>query len=352
MAKMVSIIIPTKGREQFLLAACYCVISQTYQNWEVLIISDESYDPTPMISLLKNKEKFRVFRSDSTCGVGCSRNIGLDNAKGSYIAYLDDDDLWSNDYLNTQISILESSGADAVWCNYQLSTQIWDDTKDKYVQHFLAVPYNIPTFNRNTLLVEPYIHISTVVHTKDIKDLVKFSNIPVLDDWKFLIDSSRLFKFHHCEFTLVTIQRRMDGTNRRNEPGNETVRSMHIMMESTKEQVSDPNNVILRTVLLNQCTNLNEVNYIKEVDQLKKLVESRGYDVAYGYLLSLMKMQMLDYNVCKFGSEIAKATNHEELAEDLLWLAAWYRPFSGLEFDENYVPKNFTRKNDRWIALQ
>ncbi len=349
MSKLVSIIIPTDGRRpEFLLEACQSIAAQTYASWEGLIIVTGDYDPSQMLSGLEQHARFRLISSTGT-SVAAARNTGLQHARGSYIAYLDDDDVWGESYLQMQITRLEESASDAVWCNHHLITQAWDDQKKAYYQHFMAVPYNVDPFDRQTLLYEQYIHLSSFVHTRDnIPKIVQFQEIPVFDDWRFVIDASRMFRFAHNPMSLVSIRRRLDGTNRRTEPGNEVIRSLWRLFQETSSEVTGPMVETYRSILLNQTVRLYEEQGQREVEQLI-LLQTRGVDLAYGYLVYLMDQQMLNRPVCEMGSSIALELGHLELAQDLAWLAKWYNPLQE-DVNPSYQLVHFTRKNERWIV--
>jgi hypothetical protein len=90
----VSVIIPCHNRGGFLKETCDSIANQTHENWEVLIINDGSTDNTEEISIeiCNNDNRFRYFGKNNG-GVSSARNLGLDNATGDYIQFLDSDDL-------------------------------------------------------------------------------------------------------------------------------------------------------------------------------------------------------------------------------------------------------------------
>lgn len=110
----ISIIIPTYNSSRFIISTLESVKIQTYRNFEVIIIDDCSNDNT--IDLI---EKFifenpnldiKFIKKEQNTGVAVSRNIGIDESKGKYIAFLDSDDLWEMDKLEKQINFSKSNG--------------------------------------------------------------------------------------------------------------------------------------------------------------------------------------------------------------------------------------------------
>ncbi|SHN09801.1 glycosyltransferase [Polaribacter sp. KT 15] len=104
--KLVSVVIPTYNREKYLEEAIVSVIDQTYKNFEIIIIDDGS-DYKYVESICKKFENCYYYYKKNG-GLSSARNYGIKKAKGSYIAFLDDDDFWRKDKLEKQVAILNS----------------------------------------------------------------------------------------------------------------------------------------------------------------------------------------------------------------------------------------------------
>ena len=95
---LISVIIPSYNRFQFLTNALDSVINQTYQNLEIIIINDGSSEKEYYESSFEERIKLIHLKENQTrlngFGPGSIRNFGINEAKGKYIAFLDDDDLW------------------------------------------------------------------------------------------------------------------------------------------------------------------------------------------------------------------------------------------------------------------
>lgn len=106
---LVSIIIPVYNRSDLLPRAIDSILNQTYSNWELLVIDDGSTDNTvDIIRQYAAQDKRIRLLMQSHQGASCARNLGLENAQGKYIAYLDSDDASSPDRLAVQVAYLES----------------------------------------------------------------------------------------------------------------------------------------------------------------------------------------------------------------------------------------------------
>jgi glycosyltransferase involved in cell wall biosynthesis len=107
---MVSIIIPTYNYGHLIAQTLTCLISQTYNNWEAIIVDDGSNDDTDGIvqSFLNSDSRFSYIKQVNQ-GVAEARNLGLKLAKGDFIQFVDADDLISEKKLELQISYLEAN---------------------------------------------------------------------------------------------------------------------------------------------------------------------------------------------------------------------------------------------------
>jgi glycosyltransferase involved in cell wall biosynthesis len=101
---LVSIIIPTYNRPEYLNEAIESVVSQSYERIEVLVIDDGS-KLTYAEEICNSFKKCTYFQKKNG-GVSSARNYGVLKAKGDYIAFLDDDDFWREDKLEKQVAIL------------------------------------------------------------------------------------------------------------------------------------------------------------------------------------------------------------------------------------------------------
>jgi glycosyltransferase involved in cell wall biosynthesis len=105
----VSVIIPTHNRERYLRRAIQSVLEQSFQDFEIIIVDDASSDDTPQMVQTIGEPRIRYFRHDNNRGEAGSRNTGVQNAVGEYIAFLDDDDAWLPQKLARQVYLLDNT---------------------------------------------------------------------------------------------------------------------------------------------------------------------------------------------------------------------------------------------------
>ncbi|GEL69066.1 glycosyltransferase family 2 protein [Myxococcus virescens] len=107
-----SVIIPTYNRARLLEAALASVFAQEERDFEVLVVDDGSTDDT-LETLARYGEQVRVL-SQRNAGPGTARNLGIQEARGTYVAFLDSDDVWFPWTLATYRQVLEAEGTSLV----------------------------------------------------------------------------------------------------------------------------------------------------------------------------------------------------------------------------------------------
>jgi len=120
---LVSVIIPTFNREELLKRAIESVLSQTYQNFEVLIIDNYSQDRTQDIIASFDDSRLKTHFIHNQGIIAKSRNIGIKYSVGDLIAFLDSDDYWNKDKLLKSVTALKN-GADITYHNMRIITPI------------------------------------------------------------------------------------------------------------------------------------------------------------------------------------------------------------------------------------
>ncbi|MCC0179229.1 glycosyltransferase family 2 protein [Waterburya agarophytonicola K14] len=106
--KLVSVIIPVYNVENYIAQTINSVLSQTYTNFEVLIIDDESPDRSIEICQQFNDPRIKIIHQQNR-GLAGARNTGIRHAQGDYLAFLDSDDLWLPEKLARHVQHLDSA---------------------------------------------------------------------------------------------------------------------------------------------------------------------------------------------------------------------------------------------------
>lgn len=110
MTPLISIVTPTYNRAHFLSAMTQSVQAQTYQNWDLWIIDDGSTDDTrEVVERLAHEDSRIHYLHKVNGGQGSARNLGIAHSQGTFVAFLDSDDLWLPEKLEKQIRILQEN---------------------------------------------------------------------------------------------------------------------------------------------------------------------------------------------------------------------------------------------------
>ncbi len=176
----VSVIIATYNRGPFLEEALESVLSQTYRDYEVIVVDDGSTDDTPE-RLLKYSDKIKVLRIDHTGKPSIARNVALAQASGRLLAFLDSDDLWLPAKLERQVRFLQANPF-CIMC-YCDATFRGEDGRILYTQSERERMRSGHVFGH--LLLGNFIPLPTVVVRKDVvQDVGGFEEwLTISEDW-------------------------------------------------------------------------------------------------------------------------------------------------------------------------
>lgn len=136
----ISIIMPVYNAEKYMEQAIESVISQTYQNWELILVDDCSEDGSGNIAgeyVLKDK-RILYYKLEKNSGAAEARNFGMKKAEGTILCFLDSDDLWRIDKLEKEYCFMKKYDAPIVFSAYDLI-----DESGKSLNKIVHVPEKI-----------------------------------------------------------------------------------------------------------------------------------------------------------------------------------------------------------------
>jgi len=118
---LISIITPVHNSARFIEATINSVLKQTYPYWEMILIDDCSEDQSIEIikELTKNDPRFKIIRNLEKSGPGTTRNKGILAAEGEFITFLDSDDLWFTNFLETSLKTCLEHKYEFVFSSYE-----------------------------------------------------------------------------------------------------------------------------------------------------------------------------------------------------------------------------------------
>lgn len=184
-----SIIIPNYNSSKWINKCIDSVLSQLYQNYELIIVDDMSTDNSVDLIKQYNDPRIKLIELDHKAYNGGTRNIGVENAKGEYILFIDCDDwIHSNMSLFEIAKVIQQTNADLIrlsymaYCNGKKArVNLKEDTPEKLVNSIFCAPWTkcikkskyVP-FPENTLLEDVVQHIAQV----DNIETIALCNIP------------------------------------------------------------------------------------------------------------------------------------------------------------------------------
>jgi len=174
---LVSVITPTYNAALFISATIESVRAQTYTNWEMVIVDDASNDTT--IDILKkyaasdDRIKFSVLETNS--GAGIARNTAIEKASGTYIAFLDADDLWMPEKLMKQVNYMQEENIEVCFSSYELM-----DESGKSLGKMVKA---LPKLDYSKMLKSNYIGNLTGIYNAETLGKVYMPNIRKRQDW-------------------------------------------------------------------------------------------------------------------------------------------------------------------------
>lgn len=189
MNETISIIVPMYNVCNYIKETIQSVVSQTYTDWELLLIDDCSSDGTVEAvkacrdALGQVGNKIRLITQEANCGAAGTRNRGISEASGRYIAFLDGDDLWKPDKLMKELTFLKEKQAAFVFTGYEFA-----DEKGKGTGKIVKVP---ATLEYKQALSNTTIFTTTVLFDTEklSKELLKMPAVKSEDTatwWKIL----------------------------------------------------------------------------------------------------------------------------------------------------------------------
>lgn len=196
---LISIVTPCYNAAFYIAETIESVLTQTYTNWELLIIDDCSTDES--LKIIKQyaslDHRIKYHKTPSSSGSpSLPRNIGLENAIGKYIAFLDADDKWLNTKLQKEVEFIENNKYNLVYSYYEKMN--WEGKRDNRI-----IKTREKTTYKDLLKSNSIPCLTSIVSRKAIGN-TRFNQIPQ-EDFCFWLDILRkgYTAYNLCEVTAL-----------------------------------------------------------------------------------------------------------------------------------------------------
>jgi|SRR5579875_396036 len=223
----VSVGVPTYNRAYLIREALESALSQTYSDFEIIVVDDGSRDNTSSLVSGIRDPRVRLIRTEQNRGVAAARNLFLREARGELISFLDSDDLWKPNKLEKEVDFLE---------RHPEAGGVFEDLEKQDRGLYLA------SFQRDTdyfsaMLAEKK-YPQEIVFTQREMQLCLLREVPIKptaltlragvfrqtgpfnedwragSDWEFLIRASRFCRFGYIDEPLAVLRLQNDATHR------------------------------------------------------------------------------------------------------------------------------------------
>ena len=205
MAGLVSIIMPSYNTASFIAESIQSVLTQSYKDWELIIIDDCSPDNTDqVVKPYLSDERIHYLKNEKNSGAAVSRNKALREAKGKWIAFLDSDDLWMPDKLKKQISFMEKNDYHFSYTNY---AEI--DTEDHSNGITVTGPKRITKIGMYNYCWPGCL---TVMYDKDVVGLIQIADIKKNNDYAMWLKACQKAECYLLDEKLALYRRGRAGS--------------------------------------------------------------------------------------------------------------------------------------------
>lgn len=199
--ELVSIIMPSYNTAGFIGETIKTVLSQTYTNWELLIVDDCSGDDTEkVVSSYLVDDRIHFMKNNVNSGAAFSRNTALNSAKGRWIAFLDSDDLWTYDKLEKQIRFMHENNYSASY-----TKRITIDEQSNPTGTIITGPGKVTKAGINRYC---WLSCPTVMYDRDVVGTIQIKNIKKNNDYAMWLKLLRKCDCYLMDDFAAAIRRR------------------------------------------------------------------------------------------------------------------------------------------------
>jgi len=208
---IVSVIIPTYRRNEFIRESVGSVLQQTFKNFTLMVINDGGSDELEDILRTFKDNRIEYFKVPHR-GLSRALNIGLWASGSKYISYLDDDDIYYPEHLESLVTLLEEKNLEVAYSDtYCVRQEKRDDQYITLEKELYSKDFDPPMMLVRNCILAPL----AIMHRRDCLKSVGYFNekLPVVMDWDLWAHMAQKFKFNHVKKPTGEYRVRTDGTN-------------------------------------------------------------------------------------------------------------------------------------------
>jgi len=252
----ISVIVTTYNRPNLLKETLDSILNQTYVDFELIVVDNNSnYDFFKLIESF-NDNRIIAYQNENNGIIAVNRNFGIKKAKGNYIAFCDDDDLWVKNKLELQVKIVLNNNVDFISSNVFLFS--------KNIDNIIEKTNNRLVFNINDFLNKNQINTSTVLAKKSA--LLKFNET---DDYITVEDYQLWLKLYQNKYNFSFINiplvyyRISENSMSKKDAANKHLRLISVIINIALSKTKGVSFIIFNKIII--------LNYFKFI--IKKIIE-------------------------------------------------------------------------------
>jgi len=201
-----SVVIPTKNRPIRLTGALDSLVSQQFKDFELIIVNDGGGNIESVIAPYAAQFELIYVRLPHSRGAGGARSVAQRIARGEWLCYLDDDDIYRPDHLSTLHEVSRRSEAGFLYTQAEYIVYTGNNSQERELRR--DRPYAGMSYSRDELMVRNFIPTPTWCHRRELLERVGGfdEGLHIFEDWEFLIRMSQHVSFEAIDRVTVTVR--------------------------------------------------------------------------------------------------------------------------------------------------
>ena len=256
---LISVIINCRNSQKYINETIDSVINQTYKNFEIIIVNNNSTDNTKNIIFSYDDQRIKYFELNKSISLGAARNIALKESSGEFIAFIDSDDIWDKSKIEQTLKEFQNNiglvYSDVVYFNSEKSFNLYKarNAYEGYCFSSLLTDYNLCIS-------------SCVISRKYMNQFLFDENLNVCEDLDFFLKISYKSKLKYVPKTLVKY---------RIHDSNLSITNQHMFYEEFKIVLKNLQQKFnIENKLIIKMEDINYINYAKFFWKNRKIKES------------------------------------------------------------------------------
>jgi tetratricopeptide (TPR) repeat protein len=219
------------------------ILAQSFRDFEIVVVNDCGQGVEQIITPRGAQAPITYIRHGNNRERSATRNSGIKAAQGKYIAYLDDDDLFYPDHLETLVNYLQSTQSQVAYTDANRAWQI--QKGGEYITAKRDLPYSYD-FDYDSILVTNFIPILCIMHEKACLDKVGLfdEGLATHEDWELWIRMSRAFSFNHIRKATCEFSWRDDGSSTTSSRRSDFARTVKLIYDRYRAEAEAKPNVM------------------------------------------------------------------------------------------------------------